>query len=105
MSIGVGACRLPELNGVALGILEVCELPVGVVLRMRGNRYPGPAQLGHHRVQVAHAEVNGPVPAIQMVRAAPSWSKHGGACGLPPGRLVVRRRRRIDAEMVGVPRL
>src|SRR5208337_1778375 len=85
---GVTTGRLPEFDGVALGIVQAREASVWVHLRVDLDANPGGAELRCHRIEIANAKID-----HHTLPASPKY-------------VVVSVIRRHDrhAQMIAVPR-
>ena len=96
---------LPQLDGIALGIMHACEPTVGVVLRIDIHSDPAAAQLTDHLIKVANSKVNRPglLRSSEMLGVRWKRGEHGRSWLLPPRWPVIGVGSRIDAEPLGVP--
>src|SRR5688572_1644919 len=102
-----GRQRLPELNGVALGVGQRGEASVRIDLRDHLDVYAGAPELGDHGVEVAYAEVDRPplLGAPEELAALVERREDRGSRLLPPHRPFVGLGWRLDAQVLRVPAL
>src|ERR1044071_4785 len=97
--------RLPQLDSVPLGIAQLREPPIRVHLRIHLPRDPLAPELPHHRVEIAHPEVDHPrlrhVAEERGVRR--EGREHGEPGFLTPRFLLVVLGRFCDAQVLLVP--
>ena len=104
---------LPELDGIAFGVVEASEAAVGVRLRIDLDGNAGRAKLRDHGVKIRDAKIDHPlldgVFGRVLVRVAEvccvlGKRREGRWSGLLlPGRVVVVLRHNVHAEMIAVP--
>src|SRR5712692_4760110 len=90
---------LPQLDGIALGVVQAGEAAVRIVLLINVNWDARGAQLRHHRIEAVDTKIDHPnFAGIAEVRGRlgerckRSWSGF-----LPPGQFIIVRRSKCNA--------
>ncbi len=100
----VSSAGLPQLNGIAFGIVQSSEAAVGITLRIKVNRNSNRAQLSHNRVEIADAKGYRPtLSSIVKIRCRLGERSKGAGSGFPPpGALVITRWRKRYPKAIAV---